>query len=125
MSDEREINKAIAVHGTWKVRLHDAIDMGSSEYKPETVRLDNACDFGKWLYSIPQEERLGKYWGKVKEVHAKFHETAAQILKLAVDGKKQEALALITDMKGEYITSSILLTNILQEWKNTVSPSLK
>jgi hypothetical protein len=57
----------------------------------------------------------------VKVIHEKFHVTAAQILKLAVEGKPQEALALINDMKGEYVTSSILLTNTLQMWKNAVS----
>ena len=121
MSDARELNKAIAAHGTWKVRIHDAIESGSSDFNPEIVKLDNACDFGKWLYSLPREEQAGEFWRDVKGIHAKFHETAAKILKLAVEGKPQEALVLMTDMKGEYVTSSILLTTTLQKWKETVS----
>lgn len=121
MSDAREINKAIAAHGAWKVRIHEAIVNGRSDFQPEIVRLDNACDFGKWLYSLSEEERAGEYWEKVNLIHAKFHATAAQILKLAVEERAKEALALMTDLKGEYVTSSILLTNTLQEWKNAVS----
>jgi Chemoreceptor zinc-binding domain len=120
MSDAREINKAIAAHGTWKVRIYEAIEKGSSEFKPETVRLDNACDFGKWLHAIPKEERGGEYWEQVRVIHAKFHEAAATILKLAVAGKGREALELISDLKGDYVSTSILLTNTLQEWKNSL-----
>jgi hypothetical protein len=120
MSDAREINKAIAAHGTWKVRLYEAIEKGNSEFKPEVVKLDTACDFGKWLYSIPPAERSGAYWEKVKDIHARFHETAGRILKLAVEGKSKDALDLITDLKGDYVTTSILLTNTLNEWKNSI-----
>jgi hypothetical protein len=121
MSDARELNKAIAVHGTWKVRLHDAIESGSSEFKPENVRLDNACDFGKWLYAIPIPERPKDFWGDVQKIHARFHTAAAVVLRLALDGKKQEALDLMTDMRGEFVSASKDLTNTLFAWKSVSS----
>jgi hypothetical protein len=112
-----EINKAIAAHGTWKVRLHDAIESGTSDFKPEIVSLDNACDFGKWLYSIPLAERPRDFWDTVQELHARFHKEAAKVLRLAVGKKPQEALALMSDLKGDFVTSSIQLTQTLNEWK--------
>lgn len=113
----REINKAIAAHGVWKVRLHEAITSGASDYRPESVALDTACDFGKWFYAIPIAERPAELWWKVQRLHAMFHKEAGRILTLALEGKSDEALALMTDLGGVFVSTSIELTNTLNEWK--------
>ncbi len=115
--DARQINKAIAAHGVWKVRLHDAIASGTSDYRPETVALDNVCEFGKWFYAIPTSARPTEFWEKVQKLHEQFHKEAGRILDLALNGNRDEALALITDLRGEYVSTSIELTNTLYEWK--------
>lgn len=119
--DAREINKAIAAHGVWKVRLRDAIASGASDYKPETVALDNACDFGRWFYAIPEADRPLEFWAKVKKLHARFHQVAGRVLELALGGKPEEALAMMTDMGGGFVTTSIELTNTLAAWKKVSS----
>lgn len=115
--DAREINKAIAAHGVWKVRLHEAITSGASDYRPESVALDTACDFGKWFYAIPVAERPAEFWGKVQELHARFHTEAGRILKFALEGNPDEALALMTDLTGEFVSTSVALTKTLYQWK--------
>lgn len=115
--DALEINKAIGAHGVWKVRLRDAIQKGISDHTPETVGADSACDFGKWLYAIPHGERHPEFWERVHKVHAVFHKEAGKILKLALDGKRDEALALVSDLKGEFMQSSIEMTKVLSEWE--------
>jgi hypothetical protein len=121
MADPREINKAVANHSYWKARLHDAIDTGRSDYNPANVGVDNQCDFGKWFYSLPEEDKNSAVWNKVRLLHARFHAAAANILQLALAGRKDEALALISDLKGEYITVSVELTNTMLAWKNSLS----
>lgn len=119
--DAREINKAIGAHGVWKVRLREAVELGTSDYRPEKVAADCECDFGKWLYAIPPTERPREFWDKVQGVHARFHKEAGEILKLALIGKRDEALAKITDLRGEFVSTSIEMTTILSEWKKVCS----
>jgi methyl-accepting chemotaxis protein len=119
--DAHEINKAIAAHGMWKVRLHDAIEKGTSDYQPKVVALDNACEFGKWFYSIPAADRPADFWPKVQLLHARFHQEAGRILQLALDGKKEEALGFMTDLRGVFVSTSIELTGTLAEWKKVSS----
>jgi len=121
MTDASEIHKAIMAHVTWKVRIHEAIETGSSDFRPEVVMLGNVCDLGRWLYSLPHEEQSGEYWKKTEQIHAKFHIIAGQIMKLALGGKPQEALVLMTDLKGEFVTTSKLLTQTLHEWEISIS----
>lgn len=119
--DAREINKAIGAHGVWKVRLREAIETGTSDYRPETVAADSACDFGTWFYAIPATERPKEFWEQVQKVHARFHQEAGRILKLALEGKRDDALATMTDLRGEFVTTSIELTTILSDWKKVSS----
>lgn len=119
--DAREINKAIGAHGVWKVRLREAIESGTSDHSPETVGADSACEFGKWLYAIPVAERPAEFWGQVQKVHARFHQEAGKILRLALEGKRDEALELTTDMRGDFVTASIEMTDVLSRWKKVSS----
>lgn len=115
--DVREINKAIGAHGVWKVRLREAIASGSSDHSPGVVANDAACDFGKWLNAIPAADRCTEFWDKVHKVHLRFHQEAGKILALALNGNPDAAMELITDMRGEFVTTSIELTTVLSDWK--------
>jgi hypothetical protein len=119
--DAREINKAIAAHGVWKVRLHEAIASGKSDYQPGIVALDTACEFGKWFYGIPAADRPAAFWPNIQQLHARFHEEAGRILKLALEGKADEALSLMTDLRGVFVSTSTELTTTLFEWKKVSS----
>lgn len=90
MARSEEINKAIAAHSLWKVRLRQALETGSSEFTIDKVKTDNQCDFGKWLYSLPVAERQSADWKTVQQLHSKFHAEAGNILDLALKGKKKE-----------------------------------
>jgi FMN phosphatase YigB (HAD superfamily) len=91
MSTTESITKAIAAHGLWKTRLKEAVATGSSLFRPDAVKLDNACDFGKWLYSMTPAQRDAG-WEKIKGLHAAFHLEASKILALALTGKKAEVV---------------------------------
>lgn len=88
---------AIDAHLHWKKRLEHIIKDQDSE-RPEVaiVSADNQCTLGKWIY------HKGIYLAEADEIltlkstHAKFHQEAGKILALTYEGKKQEALILLS-----------------------------
>ncbi len=115
-----EINKAIGTHGLWKQRLRTAIESGKSEYTLANTRVDNICEFGKWLYSISPEIKATESYKKIKDLHAKFHMEAANVLSLALQGKKEEANKSLVP-GGTYFIASADLTKEMMNWKKTLS----
>lgn len=120
MLNTEEITKAIAAHGMWKQRLRKAIEEGNSEYTVDKLKVDNLCDFGKWLHSLSSEEKKSTHWPTIQQLHAKFHIEAAHILDLAIKGKikeAEEAMAIgknFTMLSGE-------LTSAMMKWKNSLT----
>lgn len=117
MSEIGELDRAISKHAQWKIRLRTAIDTGQSEWTPEAVQSDRNCDFGKWLHALSEEEKRSELWGKVAKLHANFHMVAAKILRLALDGRQDEANSLLTAKGGEFADSSVKLINAMADWK--------
>ena len=117
VSNVAELDKAISAHAKWKIRLREAIDTGHSEWRPETVRLDNICDFGKWLHALPDSEKTSAYWKRVQKLHAEFHVVAAKVLRLALEGRKREAEAAMETSGSEFKVASSKLINTMSEWK--------
>jgi hypothetical protein len=111
------IDAAIAAHEAWKARLLDAIQAGVSEWNPRTVKADNQCDFGKWLYGCPPAVRSSPHYGIVKKIHAQFHMEAGRVLEIALAGNKDYAIA---DMAGQYTQISSSLVDELLKWKEAV-----
>jgi hypothetical protein len=118
MSIVDQINKAIAAHGMWKVRLRQAVHEGKSEFTVARVSVDNQCDFGKWLYSLPPTDHQSPSWKKVHDAHAKFHKEAAHVLELALSGSKAEAESGLGN-EAPFTKISVELTGAMMEWKKT------
>jgi len=117
MVTKESIDAALSAHSLWKKRLQDAIAKGSSEFKPQAVSTDNACEFGKWLYSLPASDTQSSDYQTVKTLHANFHRITGGILQLAVSGKEQEAIAKLGS-GGEYSSATGKLVLALQAWKD-------
>jgi len=93
---EEQIRSSVGAHGLWKGRLRTAIDSGSSPFSPEAIRVDDACEFGRWLYSLAGTEyRAHPLFETVRNKHAEFHLTAASVLQLALSGNKEAARQMI------------------------------
>lgn len=122
MSIQEEIKSAVAAHGMWKARLRNAIDKGVLEIPVATIKVDNQCAFGKWLYgaSITQGVRSTKEYQSVKEAHAEFHRVAARVAELAQAGNKAEANAYM-EMGGEFSKASVKLTRSMMDWEKAAS----
>ena len=102
----QQVDASISAHGKWLTQLKIAIEDGTSQFDPESVRADNRCDFGKWLYDdFPKSPESRKLFDDIRETHAKFHRKAAHILQLAISGHAEEALKLM-DYQGEFMRLS-------------------
>lgn len=86
---EEELNKAITVHSHWKYRLQQAIKTGKCTFTVNEVKNAHLCDLGQWLDS-PAGRTLPSHI-EIAKIHQDFHEEAAHILALALEGKVAEA----------------------------------
>jgi methyl-accepting chemotaxis protein len=110
------IDSALISHSLWKLRLQGTIETGSSVFNIDIVKDDHACQLGQWLNGLSTEEACGSDCIKIKELHAEFHKVAAEILELALNGNKEEALKKIEHEEG-YVKITKELVRALNEWK--------
>jgi hypothetical protein len=111
---------AIVFHAKWKYRLMDAISTGKSEWRVADVRTDGECQFGKWLLALPLSERLSDNCKKVRALHSEFHSLAANVLELAIAGRKDEATAAMA-LGSRFAAVSSSLTMAVTAWKEAAS----
>jgi hypothetical protein len=116
MSIAEALDRAIAAHAKWKYRLMEAIESGRSPWRAVDVRTDGACEFGKWLSTLPLTQRLSGHSKTVRALHAEFHGLAADVLELAVSGRQEEAAAAIA-MGSRFAMVSSHLTMAVLAWK--------
>ena len=110
------ISKAMAGHMAWRGRLKKAIDSGKSDVSVDKAKVDNACPFGQWFYSLPQEQRSSATLKRIQSLHAEFHQEAGVILALALQGRQNEAhKALGPGSKFDKTCFSLL--GLLADWK--------
>jgi hypothetical protein len=115
----KEIEQAISVHKMWKDKLEQAIETGKCDCTPDSVKVDNGCSFGKWLYERvdPIDKESVKY-KLMLDIHAQFHQQAGKILALTLARKKEEAEKLMQIDGKLYILSKQLIEH-LHIWKES------
>lgn len=118
MADINEIEKAIGAHGMWKTRLKTAIDSGQIDTPVETIKKDNQCAFGKWLYgsTLTASDKTSEHYRQILDLHAEFHRIAGQVVELALQGKRKEAEQMMS-LNGAYSSISAKLTKAMIDWK--------
>jgi hypothetical protein len=115
---DTQITKAVAAHAKWKRRLRDAIETGSSDVDVSTAGRDNACEFGKWLHGeVPASQKGSPHHTACVKLHAQFHKAAADVLVLALRGKKAEADQLLKTAGSPFNAASAALTHEMMAWK--------
>jgi hypothetical protein len=116
------IQKAITAHSSWKTRLKSAVATGKSDVTPADIKMDNRREFGKWLYGsdFSAAEKQAKNYRTAIDLHAKFHQEAAQVAEWALSGNKDEAEKAM-GLEGSYSKDSSALTKELVQWRLTLS----
>jgi methyl-accepting chemotaxis protein len=108
---------AIGAHAAWNARLKAAIAGGQLDTPVSTIKADDQCQFGKWLYgsSLSAEDRHSQHYHTTRQLHAQFHEEASRIAQLAVSGQR-EAAAKAMSPSADYARISSSLTDALTRW---------
>ncbi|NQT37294.1 MAG: CZB domain-containing protein [Planctomycetes bacterium] len=117
--DASHFDRGIAAHARWKYRLFDAINTGKSEWTVQDIRSHETCEFGKWLASLSPAESSSAQCKKVVDLHAEFHKAAAEVLEIALSGRKQEGEAAIS-LGSRFSLVSSDLTMAMSAWKEAV-----
>ena len=117
-----QITIAIGSHRQWKLHLSSAIQSGKHDATPDQVRVDNRCEFGRWLHGLPSAIKATTEWHDVQHAHAAFHVEAAGVLDLALQGRQQEADAQMA-FGGPFAAASAQLTQAMMRWKSKVQPA--
>jgi Chemoreceptor zinc-binding domain len=110
-----EIDSAIGAHGLWKGRLRSAIQTGKCDITVTTAHADDQCAFGKWLKNLDGEGSKSAHYRSCRDLHTQFHAKAADVLALALAGKKDDANRAIAP-GSEFNNVSIKLTREMMDW---------
>ena len=115
------LDKAIAAHAGWKTRLRTAASSGKFDGTADNVKVDDECEFGKWLYGseLSTAEKQTEHYRTVKQLHAKFHQDAAKVVDLAISGHKDEAEKAL-GIGGSHTKSSTALTQAMVKWRESL-----
>lgn len=93
-----EIDAAIESHDEWCEQL-DSLLKGADagDWTPGEVRREDRCGLGHWIEGV-SDGPLGKSGAFIdlRDLHARFHETAARIVSLHLDGDTPQARQLMT-----------------------------
>lgn len=116
----QEIKKAVGAHAAWKLKLTTAVSTGKTKLDPATVKCDDQCDFGKWLYgpTIDNDLKSGMPYKVITRLHAEFHVCASKILEQVIQG---DATAASVQLEGEYTERTDKLMRALKKWKGELS----
>ena len=118
MSVKEEIDLAIQSHEQWKKTLQQAVDTGVCRTPPDEIREDGNCQFGKWLYSrFDDFDQSAPHFNTVVNLHAEFHQEAAEVLKMAMHGRRPQARERL---QGPYREISEKLIGKMTEWAQSL-----
>lgn len=111
--NEISFEKAIEAHLAWKRRLFDQLSSNHlTDIHPDDIRSDAKCEVGAWIYGHGRK-RYGELnsFQKLREEHARFHEIASEVVRLAQSNRKQDAQELLDT---EFRRSSSYVTDHLR-----------
>lgn len=111
---DRFLTMVIAQHGMWKLHLHKAADGQPVTLVPETARLDDRCDLGKWLHGGTDGVLEAGERQDVLDLHARFHRVAAASLEHGLAGRRAEARKAL-EPGSEFLTISTELVERLHK----------
>jgi hypothetical protein len=123
MIDAQVLDNAVAAHSNWKTRLRSALSNGKFDGTSATVRVDNHCDFGKWLYGIELSaaEKRTEHYESVKQLHMQFHREAAKVVGCIIAGESDVADKAMA-LGGSYAKASSALTEAVIKWRHSLRP---
>ena len=116
-------DEAIATHVQWKLRLRSCID-GHEILDAADIRPDDRCTLGKWIhFEATSQVTSAPEFTTLRDRHAAFHRTAAEIVERCQAGKKTEAATMLDDIDGAYTHASTAVVSAIRAMRHVVSPA--
>jgi len=111
------LQNALQAHSAWRGRLKTATVSGKLDLPVASVKADDQCQFGKWLYGpeLPALEKQSDQYRKVKNLHAQFHQEAAKVAQMAVSGQ-QAAAEKALGLSSDFSKASYALMDAVKSW---------
>lgn len=108
MANENDLDfmSAIEAHVRWKIRLEAYISgVGEERLDPAVVGRDDQCALGKWIHGPGGAQHASHpSFQELKDIHAEFHQSAAEVIRLVDAGSAEQARTLLN--KGVYASCS-------------------
>lgn len=96
-------DNAVAAHSAWKIRFRTEMKSGG-KLDVNTIKVDDKCDLGRWLYGDGQRYRELREFGTLLNSHKNFHRCAADVAADINIGRFQAAEVKINS--GEFHSCS-------------------
>jgi hypothetical protein len=119
---DRRANDAIWTHHTWVSILRKAIADRACERSVAETADDATCEIGRWLATeIPDALRASDLYETSLRIHRRFHVEAANVLRLALAGEREAALASM-EAVGDFSLIAARMRTVLYEWAAIAQP---
>jgi hypothetical protein len=114
-----QLDLALDAHLLWRERLAQSVRTRASDVAVELVADDSCCNFGLWLRHLPGEEKSNPQWREAHQLHVEFHQEAAAVLTLALQGEAAGAEQRLAE-GGTFTQASDKLGSSLRRWRATI-----
>ncbi|MBK9516686.1 MAG: CZB domain-containing protein [Anaeromyxobacter sp.] len=114
----QHLRAALAAHELWRSHLVSAVLTGKATMTVPEARSEDRCDFGRWLLRLGRLPEVPQV-AQVAALHARFHEEAADVLDLALAGRRADATRAIGP-GSRFDQASQELTAALGAWAEQV-----
>lgn len=107
---------ATKAHQDWKKRLLQCVcDNCNENLDPDRIAKDNLCALGMWLYESKAQNPVlsadtNALFTRLLEDHAQFHLAAAEVAKMALEGKSKDALTQLQGGDYARISNRVIAT---------------
>lgn len=116
----RQIDAVLASHGSWHQQMVTEIKHSKGAFAPDSTKARGGCFFGDWLEGETLDETIRKSepYSVVRWLHGECHKLMDEIVRLARDGRRAEAIELLNgECKGLHGT----LERALMAWRAQVT----
>jgi methyl-accepting chemotaxis protein len=114
--DGELVDRMLSEHGRWAYGLIQTIGSEEITASPDSVRPDDRCAMGQWLYSDARTALDPAVRAEVTDRHRRLHESAAHVLSLAAEGEIERALAAVAP-GGEFSLAANGLAVTVERWR--------
>jgi len=89
------LDDEIGVYGRWPGKLKAYLKKPDGSLKVADLRVDDKCALGHWIHEEEAKLAAMDEYAALKDLHARFHAAAADIVALADGGQTEPAEAAL------------------------------